>query len=72
MFQALRSDGRAILLVEQNALLALSIADRGYVLGGGRILAAARSGELIETERLKQSYLGYGSGPKQEETVHGA
>jgi branched-chain amino acid transport system ATP-binding protein len=71
MIEALRSDGRAILLVEQNAVLALATADRGYVLGGGRILAAGRSHELLETERLKQSYLGYGSNPNEEETVHG-
>ena len=69
MIEALRSDGRAILLVEQNALLALSVADRGYVIGGGRILAVGPSAELLETERLKRSYLGYGT--NEEETVNG-
>ena len=58
VIEKLRSGGRAILLVEQNAVLALSIADRGYVLGGGRILAQGTSRELMETEQLRDSYLG--------------
>lgn len=60
VIEKLRAGGRAILLVEQNATLALSIADRGYVLGGGRILAQGSSGELQESELLKDSYLGHG------------
>lgn len=58
VIEKLRADGRAILLVEQNAMLALSIADRGYVLGGGRILAQGTSLELMDSEQLRDSYLG--------------
>ena len=58
VIEKLRASGRAILLVEQNAMLALSIADRGYVLGSGRILAQGTSRELMETEQLRDSYLG--------------
>jgi branched-chain amino acid transport system ATP-binding protein len=64
---ALRQDGRAILLVEQNAILALSIADRGYVLGGGRILTAGPSRDLLQNERLRRSYLGHD--PEGKDTV---
>ena len=61
IIEKLRAGGRAILLVEQNAMLALSIADRGYVLGNGRILAQGTSQTLLETERLRDTYLGVGN-----------
>jgi branched-chain amino acid transport system ATP-binding protein len=58
VIEKLRSAGRSILLVEQNATLALSVADRGYVLGGGRIRAQGSSRDLQQTELLTESYLG--------------
>lgn len=61
IIEKLRAGGRAILLVEQNAMLALSIADRGYVLGNGRILAQGTSQTLLETEQLRDTYLGVGN-----------
>ena len=61
IIEKLRAGGRAILLVEQNAMLALSIADRGYVLGSGRILAQGTSRALLDTEQLRDTYLGVGS-----------
>ncbi len=52
--------GRAItiLLVEQNARMALDLADWGYVLEGGKIALADKSENLKENERVKQIYLG--------------
>lgn len=61
IIEKLRAGGRSILLVEQNAMLALSIADRGYVLGSGRILAQGTSQILLETEQLRDTYLGVGN-----------
>jgi branched-chain amino acid transport system ATP-binding protein len=50
--------GVAILMVEQNATMALSIADRGYVLATGEIVLADRAEALLESEDLKRAYLG--------------
>jgi branched-chain amino acid transport system ATP-binding protein len=50
--------GVAILMVEQNATMALSIADRGYVLATGEIVLADRAAALLESEDLKRAYLG--------------
>jgi branched-chain amino acid transport system ATP-binding protein len=47
-----------ILLVEQNANLALSIADRGYVLETGRVKLAGTGAELLANEEVRKSYLG--------------
>jgi branched-chain amino acid transport system ATP-binding protein len=54
----LRSTGMTILLVEQNANLALQISDRGYVLEAGIISFSGVSSELLNDERVKQAYLG--------------
>jgi branched-chain amino acid transport system ATP-binding protein len=48
-----------ILLVEQNALAALTIADRGYVLVNGCIQMSDKASNLIQNEVVKRSYLGY-------------
>lgn len=53
----LKSEGLTI-LVEQNARLALSVADRGYVLELGRIVLEGSSAELSADPRLSQAYLG--------------
>jgi branched-chain amino acid transport system ATP-binding protein len=50
--------GVAILIVEQNATMALSIADRGYVLSTGRIVLEGPASELLNHEELKRAYLG--------------
>ena len=50
--------GVAILVVEQNANVSLSIADRGYVLSTGRLVLEGSAAELIEDENLRKAYLG--------------
>ena len=54
----LHGSGVTILLVEQNASLALQHADRGYVLDAGRMTLAGPAAELIADERVRQAYLG--------------
>jgi branched-chain amino acid transport system ATP-binding protein len=55
---ALCANGTTILLVEQNARAALSIADRGYVIETGRILLEGTGDELLEDPRVQAAYLG--------------
>jgi branched-chain amino acid transport system ATP-binding protein len=50
--------GVAVLMVEQNATMALSIADRGYVLSTGQIVLEGPANELLKSEDLKRAYLG--------------
>lgn len=54
----LNNAGTTILLVEQNAQMALSIADRGYVLETGSIVTTGNCADLLNDERLKIAYLG--------------
>ncbi len=56
--EELRRRGTTILLVEQNAYAALSVADRGYVLESGRVTLADRAAALLADERVKAAYLG--------------
>jgi branched-chain amino acid transport system ATP-binding protein len=49
----------AVLLVEQNARAALSVADRGVVLNVGRVVADAAARELVDDEGLRSAYLGF-------------
>ena len=56
----LRHDGLSILLVEQNAHAALSIADRAYVLEGGHIVLAGDARSLRENQQVRVAYLGGG------------
>ena len=58
IIQHLRSTGVTILLVEQNANLALQIADRGYVLEAGSITLSGQASDLLNDERVKKAYLG--------------
>ncbi|MDJ0735167.1 MAG: ABC transporter ATP-binding protein [Nostocaceae cyanobacterium] len=58
IIENLRSTGVTILLVEQNANLALQIADRGYVLEAGYITLTGIASDLITDERVKKAYLG--------------
>ena len=50
--------GVTVLLVEQNAFGALSVADRGYVMETGRITMSGPAAELIADERIRAAYLG--------------
>ena len=50
--------GVAILVVEQNANVSLSIADRGYVLSTGRLVLEGKAADLLEHEDLRRAYLG--------------
>ncbi len=54
-----RETGAAVLVVEQNAGLALGISSRGYVLETGQIVAQGSSEELSTDEAVRQAYLGY-------------
>jgi branched-chain amino acid transport system ATP-binding protein len=50
--------GTTILLVEQNAFMALKIANRGYVMENGMITIEGASADLSENESIKKAYLG--------------
>ena len=58
IIQQVHQSGIAMLVVEQNANMALSIADRGYVLSTGRLVLEGRARELAEHEDLRKAYLG--------------
>lgn len=58
LMQQVNEQGVAIFVVEQNANAALSIADRGYVLQGGRLFTEGTAAELLENAELKRAYLG--------------
>ena len=58
IIRSLHKAGTTILLVEQNAQMALSIAHRGYVLETGKIVATGTGHELLEDESVKRAYLG--------------
>ena len=58
IIQNLHKAGTTILLVEQNAQAALSVADRGYVLETGRIVTSGTGAELLADEAVKKAYLG--------------
>jgi branched-chain amino acid transport system ATP-binding protein len=57
---ALRDRGVTVLLAEQNARAALTIADRGYVLETGRIVAEGTAAELMRDREVQRAYLGKG------------
>ena len=58
IIQQVHQAGVAMLVVEQNANVSLSIADRGYVLQTGRIVLADRAEALLQDEGLRKAYLG--------------
>lgn len=55
---SIREDGTTVLLVEQNAKKALSIADRAYVLETGKITLSGMASDLINDEKVRKAYLG--------------
>ena len=58
IIQNLHKAGKTILLVEQNAQAALSVADRGYVLETGKIVTSGTGAELLSSPAIKKAYLG--------------
>ena len=58
IIQQVHESGVAILVVEQNANISLSIADRGYVLQTGRVVLADRAESLLANDQLRKAYLG--------------
>ncbi len=54
----IRRGGTTVLMVEQNAYLALRMADRGYVMETGRIVLAGRAGDLLGNDHVRRAYLG--------------
>jgi branched-chain amino acid transport system ATP-binding protein len=58
IIKEVHESGVAVLMVEQNATMALSIADRGYVLATGEIVLSGSAADLLKSEDLKRAYLG--------------
>jgi len=58
IIKKLNKEGTTILLVEQNALMALSIADRGYVLQTGEVVLADKADKLMKDDMVQKTYLG--------------
>ncbi len=58
LIRKLRDQGITILVVEQNARAALSIADQGYVMELGRVVMSGPGPELLQDEKIRQAYLG--------------
>jgi len=58
MISNLHKQGLTILLVEQNAYIALELADRGYVLENGEVITSGRGCDLLESQLVKRAYLG--------------
>ena len=58
IIKELHKAGTTILLVEQNAQMALSVADRGYVLETGKIVTTGTGAELLNDDAVKKAYLG--------------
>ena len=62
MIAGINRAGTTILLVEQNASMALSIADRAYVLEAGEIVLEGKGSDLLENPGVRAAYLGDGPG----------
>ncbi len=58
ILQQINEEGTTILIVEQNAQLALNLTDRGYVMETGEITIEGNSTDLLADERVRQAYLG--------------
>jgi branched-chain amino acid transport system ATP-binding protein len=58
LVREINESGTSIILVEQNALMALSIADRGYVLDTGRVVLEGKAGDLLRDPMVISAYLG--------------
>ena len=60
---AIACTGAAVLLVEQNAGLALSVAERGYLMQSGKIVVASPIADLRDSSLMRELYLGGGKRP---------
>ena len=58
VLREIRKQGMTILLVEQNAHMALLVADRGYVLETGHLMVEGSPNELLDNEEVRAAYLG--------------
>ena len=58
IIRAIRDEGTTVILVEQNAFMALSLADYAYVLEMGRVALSGRGASLLTDERVRRFYLG--------------
>ena len=58
IIQEIQAQGTTVLLIEQNAKMALSIANRGYVLETGKIVLEGTGQELLASEAVRKAYLG--------------
>jgi branched-chain amino acid transport system ATP-binding protein len=58
VFETLKSEGMAILFIEQNVRLALSMAGRGYILEGGRLAIAGPADTLVDSPEVRRIFLG--------------
>lgn len=58
IIRRINGEGATILLVEQNAKVALTIANYGYVFENGKVTVVGKSGELLQNEHVKKAYLG--------------
>ena len=58
IIESISKSGTTVLLVEQNAKKALSIADRAYVLETGKIVTSGKASDLLEDDSIKKAYLG--------------
>ena len=58
IIQDIQKQGTTVLLIEQNAKMALSIASRGYVLETGKIVLSGTGQELLESDAVQKAYLG--------------
>lgn len=61
LIEKLRDEGLTILLAEQNARLALAIADRGYVFENGRVTLSGQARDLLKSPEIVEKYLGVGA-----------
>lgn len=62
VIRSINADGTSVLLVEQNAMMALSIADHGYVMENGRVVMDAPAGKLLRDDDIREFYLGVHGG----------
>jgi branched-chain amino acid transport system ATP-binding protein len=62
ILRVLHDAGTSILLVEQNARMALDLADRAYVMERGTVTVEGPAADMLEDERVRAAYLGLGTG----------
>jgi branched-chain amino acid transport system ATP-binding protein len=58
VIKVIQGEGITVMLVEQNAKMALSTSDRGYILELGEIILEGKAGDLLENEQIRRAYLG--------------